>query len=63
MMPSNERITVLVGSLSDMPFARRIQDFLKKGGLTGFLEYENLNIIEHYDVDWASSHIIISEFT
>jgi len=38
------------------------QDFMDKGGLTGFLEQENLVEVERLDVDWASSRIIISEF-
>ncbi len=37
------------------------QDFLDKGGLTGFVEQENISIIDQYDVDWASSRIILTE--
>lgn len=37
------------------------QDFICKGGLTGFVEQENLLVIEHHEVDLASSRIILTE--
>ena len=39
------------------------QDFMVKGGLTGFIEQERLLVIEHHDVDWANSRIFFTEFS
>jgi ubiquinone/menaquinone biosynthesis C-methylase UbiE len=36
-------------------------DFIESGGLTGFIKQENISTIDQYDVDWASSRIILTE--
>ncbi len=39
------------------------QNFLRRGGLSGFIKQENINEIERHDIEWACSRIILADFS